>query len=166
MYHKCQFHISSVVKPVCRPRSKYLIFKRTTSARPAAGLLDCVLLRIAANNRPLWIFKPFSDLKMLSHWSHLKSFPAGTFSNTHTLVKRVGVWSRMEANRRPLCPILFSKCHHYHSKIPITSQCVQFYSPLSPIPTAWDPIISDNQVVWSLAALEREPFGKKRSQMI
>ena len=44
--------------------------------------------------------------------------------------------------------------------IPITSQCVQFYSPLSPIPTAWDPIISDNQVVWSLAALEREPFGK------
>ena len=99
----------------------------------------------------------FSDLKMLSHWSHLKSFPPRTFSNTHTLVKCVGVWSRIEANRRPLCPILFSKCHHYHSKIPITSQCVQFYSPLSPIPTAWDPIISDNQVVWSLAALGREP---------
>ena len=57
----------------------------------------------------------FSDLKMLSHWSHLKSFPPRTFSNTHTLVKCVGVWSRMEANRRPLCPILFSKCHHYHS---------------------------------------------------
>ena len=113
MYHKCQFHISSVVKPVCRPRSKYLIFKRTTSARPAAGLLDCVLLRIAANNRPYC--GSFSDLKMLSHWSHLKSFPPRTFSNTHTLVKCVGVWSRMEANRRPLCPILFSKCHHYHS---------------------------------------------------
>ena len=23
---------------------------------------------------PTWIFKPFSDLKVLSHWSHLKAF--------------------------------------------------------------------------------------------
>ena len=23
---------------------------------------------------PMWIFKPFSDLKLFSHWSHLKTF--------------------------------------------------------------------------------------------
>ena len=85
----------------------------------------------------------FSDLKMLSHWSHLKSFPPRTFSNTHTLVKCVGVWSRMEANRRPLCPILFSKCHHYHSNTNNQPVCPILFSvepntnSLSLVTTKW-----------------------------
>ena len=153
MYHKCQFHISSVVKPVCRPRSKYLIFKRTTSARPGAGLLDCVLLRIAANCGSSSLFLIWRCCHIGRTWKvfHQEPFQTPTRWSSAWVFDRE--WKLIDDH----CVQSYSRNVTIITPIPITSQCVQFYSPLSPIPTAWDPIISDNQVVWSLAALEREP---------
>ena len=39
----------------------------------------------------MWIFKPFSDLKIFSHWSHLKAFSSATFS-TVSFTEACSLW--------------------------------------------------------------------------
>ena len=67
--------------------SSLLVSKRG-EAESSSEFLGCCLRRSGVAGLtflcdfPTWIFKPFSDLKMLPHWSHLTTFSSRVLSSS------------------------------------------------------------------------------------